>query len=301
MVFRRRTDQIYATLQEVQRRITQGGTGQAPRPTGGASTVPAAGEAGSTAGGYVVHPDGRREVPRSQTRVSSSVIARQAAETRSRQQELPGVATGSAVPKVVIDEEPEPLRTAPPLPARPPAGDASARRLGPRGVVIGFEMACTMAAVWLASVVGAYLLGMGQNAAAPLPIAGTSTTAGTVIEAEENRGAAEDATWIVILDSVPADKVQAQLPKYQDKQKNYNAFFVRKGFREYFGTRTPQSGGLQFIYGMNNGRVGVSRSEAEAMHRAVTTPQPRAAGSTEPAAAIAPQARLLNLNNDSDG
>ena len=139
-MFRRRTDRIYATLQQVQRRITQGteapgGEGDSQSPDSATSVpnirtraptaLPGSSYDSRSLSGFVIHPDGTRRpdtgyVQRSQTQAGAGQSPAQPPVNQPEQAALEPVPSSPAVPQSPLHvRTPEQMRQAGMQPQQP--------------------------------------------------------------------------------------------------------------------------------------------------------------------------------------
>ncbi len=224
MIFRRRTtDQVYATLQQVQRRITeQGGPGPAPAsPTvrgpgtatfrSGAGTTPM-----RTPPPGSLNPAQRRDTP------------------------MPGEPTQAPYPVAH-----------PTFPAPGPA----------RGTLeLPTQMAVTLMLVWLTTLVAAFLIGRFSAPTgpelAPAPVAANGKPQDPETPSNRRQGDA-----IFVLKAIPrfTDVQKAAWQKEVDRLNALCRTNAAKGWKDYFALREPENGGLEFVFGYVNGQFGIDQ------------------------------------------
>jgi len=267
MMFRRRTtDQVYATLQQVQRRITEqggaGGTGNS-----GPGNNPA-GFPGNSAGSN------------------------------------PGNAPLGARPLGVL--APKPLQTNQGLGTLSPSNrpgafpgshnaehDASVATSGlgfqttpayPRSTLhVPMHLASVLALLWLASLVGVYLLGMRQsprNEGAPAEHQVEKTAESKPLDAEGPVPGKRLGDSLYVLKNVPSFNEQVK-KQWQSEANKLNAIMLQnasQGWKPYFGVREPENGGLQFGFGYANNLFGVDRVQFEDFSRLLAAPTSKNGG-----------------------
>lgn len=242
MMFRRRTtDQVYATLQQVQRRITEQGAGSAP-------------------------PAGARPLGQ---------IAPRPLQTNQGLGAMPGAsASGMNGPNLrpaAFPGGPDDEPTAPQL------AMASAVPVYPRGTLhLPLQLAITLFLLWLGSVIVATILGMRMGGRADH--AEVAEPARPVAEKSIERPADPEPApgkrlgdSILVLNAVPSFTPQTR-QQWQIEVDRLNAYMKQKdneakGWKPYFALREPENGGLQFVYGFANGQYGIDRSKFEDLAR----------------------------------
>jgi hypothetical protein len=251
-VFRRRTtDQVYATLQQVQRRITEGVAqpGQqpaygvrpaAPPPARYPSPLPVAREPGTATFGNPTQGGGN-PTPQPGT----------------------GSFTNAGLP-------PAPVSSIPPAPLQPPPPS------GRFVLHIPLLLAVNMVLIWLLTVVVAFWFGQerGRGAAtnASAPSSEKETAAPVAVEPTKRAPG-----WILVLKSVPTPTtaVRQQWQGWVDKHNELVAKGGNKAFKPCFDLREPGSGQLELVYGRLDGRLGIDKDAFEDIARILTSPQER--------------------------
>lgn len=253
-MFRRRTtDQVYATLQQVQRRITeQGGGAPASNPLPGA-------------------PAGARPL---------SSIAPKPLQTNQGLGALPSNPSNrpASFPGTqAADNEPSML---------PPANLLGGTPTYPRGTLhVPLTLATTLALLWLASLVGVYVIGMKQGARAePAPTTverpSDKPTDSKPLDAETPVAGKRLGDSLYVLKAVPSFNDQSR-KQWQAEADRLNAVMQQntaKGWKPYFGVREPENGGLQFVFGYANGQFGVDRVKFEDFARLLAAPAAKGGG-----------------------
>lgn len=274
-MFRRQTDEVFTTLQQVQRRLsqhTEAGTpdavvspsvrrvsrpGDAPR-----SAAPGSTPATTTAKG---RPPPRSTPPPARTSQYGSKFRINDSGSEQPQHVVP-----------VVDRS-RIGRTAAELPAvEDMAEPVTAVR--PRGLLLTPALALMLAVLFVASVVGAYALGSsGPQPSAgglgPAPGEAGSRDAQTIAQQREQQR--EQSTTrttasvpigttprsapavqprgdhVLVLESLPrysapaAERFQAVADRYNEMARE----FAADGYQPWFGVRRPSSGGLQLVFG----------------------------------------------------
>lgn len=224
-MFRRRTDQVYSTLQQVQRRITEQNGGQS---------------------------DLGEVSPANQPMPSVTV------------QPLSQALPSGAMPT-------SPAQVPQPFAGIPANRMASA---GNRYVLqVSGELATTLVVMWLITMALMFFLGQHLRSNS-----GAGFAAGTTGNREASAvgsAAARQGDWIYILES--KSKVTAEsLQSYQSKAKTWNDYVLQNpqpGWKSYFGVRTPDNGGVEFVFGeVDRSVYGIDRPEFEAFAKRLSQP-----------------------------
>lgn len=280
-MFRRQTDEVFSTLQQVQRRLsqhTESGADGVINPSVRRVTQAGEKKGSSTAGKAPARPVSRapRAQPGSQYgtkfRVNSS-------STDQPQHVVPVVDrsrmgnTGASLSHAGHDQDAELDTVAMPAIGRP------------RGLLIRPPMALLLGVLFVASVVGAYALGGAGGSAAtvggvgPAPdgagqrsveeiaaqqrlIEQQRTTQATVDPVAVNRrgsqqGAQPLGDHVLVLESYARYSASGE-QRFVEIAERYNAMareFADRGYQPWFGVRRPSSGGLQLVFGALDGNV----------------------------------------------
>lgn len=261
-MFRRRTtDQVYATLQQVQRRITEQGGGPAP------SSTPVPG----------VRPLAGGMPPRPQLAPTLNPVSAAAAGPSARAGSFPGSQAGNSHDQSDGD-------AAIPPPALP-AGLAVAPNY-PRGTLhIPLQLMITLAMVWLVSLVAAVVVTSKVGAKAEVAEARV-VAARTADKPEPTQDPETPVPGKRLGDSVlllkdlasytPADKTKWQQEvDWRNGQMKQNE---ARGWKPYFALREPENGHLQLVYGYANGQFGVDRKPFEELARLLALPSSKNGG-----------------------
>lgn len=270
-MFRRRTDHIYATLQSVQRRITKGDPASGSV-SGGISGSGSSIAGGQSAGGFMVRPDGTRmdhEVPDTGSKPSSYDYDM----PPSGQQEL----LTPDRPRSTV-----PGDTGTSLGTSTAAGANEFRRKpggGPAGLMVSPQLAGVVLVLWLATLFAAFRLGQQDvvNPADEQPQTVYVDRTGEDPSGESpphpprrTTAAAYDASglghYIVIItqvDPARAEVMAERRARFDNWEQQLHDWCGRAGIPKHFGSRVLPGGGLQFIYGYVEGRLGVDQSIAE--------------------------------------
>lgn len=256
-MFRRKTDQVYATLQQVQRRIsqqTQGGADHLEREI----TFSPPAKAGVPAA-----PSATAEAP--------SVLA------------APSMPVGAppiepeAAPAPPVDDAPL-VDTSPPIdapiaPAPMPAFAATWPSAPTRpALTLPWEVATILFLLWVGSLVGVYFIGHQVGTRATVVAQGPQ--AGTPQGRIENTSATPARRSLLVLSSVSKATPEAErkLKANADMLNNHARNHANQGYQPWFGVRKPTNGGLQLVFGMAENQTGVDRDAfaafAEALIRA---------------------------------
>jgi hypothetical protein len=243
MMFRRRTtDQVYATLQQVQRRITEQGGGNAP--TGSA---PPAG----------ARPLGGIAPPPLQTNqhLSPAPYAPLPAAPAMRPSAFPGGPDDGAAP-----------------PAR-----GTLQISMQIGLVLVLLWFGTLAAAYFLGE----RQGNRKNSDSVenRPAAG-ETPPTKPQDPETPAPGKRQGDSIFVLTSTPTftpalkQQWQAEVDRLNGVMKQNEA----KGWKPYFALREPENGGLQFVFGQANGRFGIDRAQFEDLARQLAAPKAKGGG-----------------------
>jgi hypothetical protein len=233
-MFRRRTDQVYSTLQQVQRRITEQ-TGMADQhdpliqqpvvgrqpleqvlPSGQAEMAPPVGQGG-----------GQNGIP------------------------SPGVINSS-------------FTQSPSTPSTPGYLNPGAARLGPGGkryvLQLSGDMAMLLLVVWIASMAVMFVLGQYWR---------TTGGAGLAAGPAGNRDVAttpvgkRHGDHILLLQSAPTATVES-VNFFEERARSLNDFVRQNnkaGWKPYFGVRKPNNGGVELAFGVVDGAWGINQSD----------------------------------------
>lgn len=280
-MFRRRTDRVYATLQQVQRRITQGDplgappSAAAPNDGPGAparvATVVGGSFRADTQGGYRIRPDGRREMPP------------QLGDVPDDDSDHRGSASSASL------HDPVPMVTSRPQP-RAPSTERSvnpALRLaageGPR-LHLSLSVALTIAVIWTCSLVLFFILGRWSAPVPSVADADLTTLEARAVGGGPRASASAGGTatgpgpsgslrppgalgdYILILESVARASRESE-ENFRDKSEQANAWARENGFGPYFGVRTTSAGGLQWVYGKVGAVYGIPHADEDARIR----------------------------------
>jgi len=229
MIFRRRTtDQVYATLQQVQRRITEQGGSTAPVP------APAPRQPGTA-------PFRNAGVP----------------------MRTPPAGTLTAMPS--RRETPVPPGDATPLPpsaapqgSSPLANSAAASR---RVLELPTQLAATLMLVWLLTLVVAFLIGrLSAPATAEVASAPVVQVPGKPQDPEAPAPGKRLGDSIFVLRAIPRFEA-AEKASWKKRAEELNDQSRKLGYKDYFAVREPENGGLELVYGYANGQFGIDRSQ----------------------------------------
>ncbi len=245
-MFRRRTtDQVYATLQQVQRRITEQGGGQPGNP-------PAS----------IAAPAGARPLTN---------LAPKPLQTNQ------GLGALSAGPSQRPGAFPGTQAAENDLGSNPPSGFST--NTYPRSTLhVPMHLATVLALLWFTSIVVAGYLGMrqGQRRDTVPPVAEHEpATPTTPSDPEGPLPGKRLGNWLYILTAVPSfnDQTKKQWQTEADRLNGITLQNASKGWKPYFGVREPENGGLQFVFGYANGHFGVDRAQFEDLSRQLAVPK----------------------------
>ncbi len=225
-MFRRRTDQVYSTLQQVQRRITEQ-TGMAD-PQDPVATQPVVGRQPLEQ----VLPSG---VP---------VVMPQVAQT--------GIQPPNIPPTAVVQ------------PPSQSYLNPGAVRLGPGGkryvLQLSGDMAMLLLVVWIASMAVMFVLGQYWRTSGGAGLA--AGPAGNRDVAAAPVGKRQGDT-ILLLQSAPNATVES-VSFFEERARSLNDFVRQNnkaGWKPYFGVRKPVNGGVELAFGVVDGAWGVNQSD----------------------------------------
>ncbi len=233
MIFRRRTtDQVYATLQQVQRRITEQGAG-VPAP---AATPRAPGTASFRPG------------------ATATPMRTPSAGTL-----MPG--TGAT-----RRDTPSPVDTFMPQTAPVAVTAAITPSHGGRGVLeLPTQLAVTLMLVWLMTLVATFMMGRwSAPTSTEVTAAPVATVAGTKPQDPEAPAKGKRlGDSIFVLRSLPrfTDKEKADYQKLATRLNGLCRDNAAKGWKDYFTVREPENGGLELVFGYANGQYGIDRQQ----------------------------------------
>lgn len=275
---RRHTEDVFNTLQQVQRRLSQHTDGGSPesvvtsRPNTSPSYASLQQRREAAAGRA---PETRSAPPKRQTFSLNTTTSPAPQHTRPV-----AAADAEEWPEEAIDEPADY-----PRPSR-------ARRAPPGALVLNLQVALALIVVWIATIVGAYVLGSsgGSSAAGP-GVAMAPGDAGGRSEAdilrqreldaqrERSGGGSSSAeitptvsrsgggrsgtsrqplgNHVLVLESVNRASRAGQ-ERFQEIADRYNAIadeHADQGFQPWFGVRRTSAGGLQLVFGHLGGDV----------------------------------------------
>lgn len=273
---RRRTDQVYSTLQQVQRRITEQ-SGTTAEPGGAIKALPP---------NAIPHnrPPLSFNLP---TMVPApAVMQAPAVMPAPAALSAPPAAQDGFADQQQFGDDPQPqtaplpvsaLRPAPLAPAAPSSVPVNPNLYPPASgsrryvIQVSSEMAMLIVLIGLCSMVACYVLGRyhgGVGAGAGLA-SGPAGSRETVAEAP-----AAAPSYILVLQSEVATADAVNRYRLGAKQLNDWAQGVgsRSGLKPWFGLREPANGNIELVYGMVNGRLGLPEKDAKA-HAFLTKPR----------------------------
>lgn len=242
-MFRRKTDQVYATLQQVQRRISQQTQG----------------------GGDGLEHD-----------VVTFAPGRVATAAPSALGEPAGMPAPVAPPPQPPNESP--TIDSPLVPAAfnkvasaatlPAAWQAAPRR---PSLILPWEAASIIFLLWLGSLVGVFFIGRHVGARAEAVATGPAMGQETRTDAPGAARPAAGPRAILVLASVSraGGDVEARFRGDAERLNQFARQNERHGYQPWFGVRKPPSGGLQLVFGDRNGTFGVDRSAFPALTEAL--------------------------------
>lgn len=244
MIFRRRTtEQVYSTLQQVQRRMSEQG-GAPAQAIGSGGTRPFVTSGGRTAVGNVAGP-------RYPTPPGGVVVSPTSANPPSDQ-----IESGSPLGGMLTQNPTGVSRFTLQLP---------------------LHLAITLMLLWLVTVILAFVLGRMSGDRAPMPINPTPVATGVPSASVE---APERGRFVFLLKSAPStnEQLRQQWQKEVDRLNDVCRQNAAKGWKPFFALREPENGGLQMVYGQIDGRFGIDQAKFTDFARLLTTPKAKGGG-----------------------
>jgi hypothetical protein len=232
-MFRRRTDQVYSTLQQVQRRITEQN------------------------GNPVEHADPLSPAP---------VQPQPAVNLQPLSQALPSGGTAPVASQPQAQTQPQSFAGMP------------AARLGPANkryvLQVSGDLAMLLVVMWLISMALMFVLGQHWRSSG-----GVGLAAGAAGNREANPVNSTPAKrlgdWLYVLKSQP--NATAEVTQYFEKEaRGLNDFVLKnpnRGWKPYFGVRTPTNGGVELAFGVADGVWGIDKDEFIAFAKLLSEPQ----------------------------
>jgi|GEM_PF-3436652 len=241
-MFRRKTDQVYATLQQVQRRISQANQGGGDGLEQDVTFAPARRQTAGNPG------------------IAETAVPNDAPMVKVSAEESPRIDAPMPAPSPMMSK----VASAATLPA---AWQAAPRR---PSLVLPWEAASIIFLLWLGSLVGVFFIGrqVGHRAEA--------VASGPVLSREAfttNGSAAQKPRQILLLDSVPRASAAVE-SRFRGDVERLNQFArqnARHGYQPWFSVRKPTSGGLQLIFGETDGVLGVDPADFTALAAGLKT------------------------------
>lgn len=267
MMFRRRTtDQVYATLQQVQRRITEQGGGQ---PSGSGAPN---GPLGGSTGAPTISPAGVRQfsslAPKPlQTNQGLGALS---SGPNNRPASFPGTQAAENDAAALSSS----------------LGFGGGAPIYPRSTLhVPMHLATVILLLWVASLIGFYLLGMRQSQrseSAPIAIERPidKPADSKPLDAEAPVPGKRLGDSLYVLKAVPSfnDQIKKQWQAEADRLNGVMVQNASKGWKPYFGVREPENGGLQFVFGYANKLFGVDRVQFEDFSRLLAAPTTKGGG-----------------------
>jgi hypothetical protein len=254
-MFRRKTDQVYSTLQQVQRRMTnQTESGQSQSATRSKSRS----AYGSGTGSH------RKPVGRPATLGPFTTPT-------VKHGDDPALEGQEVTPSPVEDPLFDPNVHEQPLP----------QNYG-QGILLTFPMLCVMLVLWVLSIAVAYTLGPGdagtvldpgiEQAAGPAgtgPIVTRSPDRTNVGPVVPSRG-----RDVLVLKSVLKSSNQA-IEEFKSEAAHLNKVASRNPdkLKPYFGVRLTSANGLQLIFGVKDGVTGIDKEKYQHIKRIMEIPK----------------------------
>ena len=262
-MFRRKTDLVYSTLQQVQRRMTnqtetphsQSASRSKSRTKTRSYVKPGARSAGAAA---AAAPSSAPAAPERKKSIGPFTTP------QVRRGDDPAFADALTEPEHFDPQE----QVADPAEMTGPGARLSAAY--GHGIVLNFPMLCVLLVLWILSVAIAYSLGPGSSAAPGDPgvvqAAGTAGIGPSETEQQSRSGVGpvvptQDRDYLV-LKSVRRFTSQA-LEEFKTLARKLNKVAVRypDTLKPYFGVRKTRNQGLQLIFGVKDGVTGVNKDQ----------------------------------------
>lgn len=261
-MFRRKTDQVYATLQQVQRRISQQTNSGADglerditfTPNGMSSASPP--RRVSEVAKAVDEPLADDLVPESAKIDDSPLIG-----APIERPYVPSSQPGTGRIQSGHPSQPGTGRQIASAAKLPAAWQSTNRR---PALHLPWELASLIFLMWLGSLVGVFFIGHHFGGRA-LQVASGPNGGGEQLRVERGSSESSAATTgvvtkrLLILASVAKANGETET-RFREDAKRLNAYAeqnAQSGYRSWFGVRKPSNGGLQLVFGMVNGVVGV--------------------------------------------
>ena len=255
-MFRRKTDQVYSTLQQVQRRMTnQTDSGQSQSASRSKSR-----SAYATGTGSHRKPAGK---PATLGPFTTPTVKRGNDPALEGQQ---------------VD----------PAPSEDPLFDPSVQeRPLPQsygqGILLTFPMLCVMLILWVLSIAVAYTLGPGDTAGTQGPgleqAAGPAGSGPVVVQRGSDRTNVGPVVPnlgrdILVLKSVGNSSNRA-IEEFKSEAAHLNKVATRNlgKLKPYFGVRLTSTNGLQLIFGVKDGATGIDRNKYPDIKRIMEIPK----------------------------
>jgi hypothetical protein len=262
-MFRRRTDQVYSTLQQVQRRITeQTGMGEPdisntpPVVTGRQPLEQALPSGSPPMVPPVSTPVSAQPSPISSLAPTAPILPNPI---------IPVAPSGSLNPGVNMNSSVNPGNF--------PSTGRIAPNVGKRYVLqLSGDMAMLLMVVWIASMAAMFMLGQYWRS-----VGGAGLAAGPAGNREvpvENAGPRQGDA-ILLLQSVPTATVES-LSFFEESARKLNDYVKQnssRGWKPYFGVRKPINGGVELAYGLVNGTWGINQNDFADIAKILSQPQ----------------------------
>lgn len=241
-MFRRKTDQVYATLQQVQRRISQqtqgGGDGLEHDVTFAPGRAAPAAPADLDVPAQIPHDPPAVPAPVSSPHESPSIDAQMVPASFNK------VASAATLPA---------------------AWQAAPRR---PSLILPWEAASIIFLLWLGSLVGVFFIGRHVGVRAEVVATGPSMQRESRIEpnaAGVTPAAGPRAILVLASVSRASGDAESRFRGDADRLNQFARQNARHGYQPWFGVRKPPAGGLQLVFGEQNGAFGVDRSAFPAL------------------------------------
>lgn len=248
-MFRRRTDQVYSTLQQVQRRITEQ-TGTSMPPGGPIKAMPP----------IAIPPSGMSPV----SSVPQVPLTASDDPALSPTPASPPVFVPIAESYISAPTAPLPARLAPAPVTMPPAANPTPTMYPPASgsrhyiIQLSAEMAMTIVVMWFLSLAICFYLGMragnGSGAGLAAGLAGNREVSESAAQPADKPG----ALVVLVLDTAPAtSSTRSSYGQSAKKWNDWASINPSYGVRPWFGVREPRNGNIELVYGLMGGKFGL--------------------------------------------
>lgn len=278
-MFRKKTDLVYSTLQQVQRRMTnQTESGQSQSASQGASRSPRSQVEASMSSGklpYTGQPQVQGQQQPGTERIQS--VGGPFTTPQVRRGTDPGLSQTGSGAHPISAPAPTSITGGEGLMSSPTVTPAGASGNYAQGILLTFPILCVMSLLWIVSIIIAYKLGpivmapSGEQTTALASVERAEGTAGDGPDRSKPRQAIPANTSrtvhparghdILVLQSVSTMKAKAR-QQFERKAKSYNEAARRQPhlLKPYFGVRNTRNNGLQLYFGFKDGNIGVKKA-----------------------------------------